>query len=245
MFEMPELTTISSSKENGRKRSCLSCGIHTNGRSRRYCSKECRQQMVWVLSLSTGLLRVFNARYAAFSFDSGHVVLDVLPVWCNEISRFTQMRTNGKRPADDLKKLILQSGGEWYGMVQSRISRSHASLYLLKKNHDSTITPDSIKPDRRVRPRFSRREKEYMKLLELTAEELLSEGHTGRIKSSYRKLAKVYHPDVGGDAKKFREIDEAHRQILMWAECPQFTMRKALSECWSYDGATNRWSPPL
>ncbi len=201
--------------------------------------------MNWVLSLSTGLLRVFNARYAAFSFNSGAVVLDVLPVWSNEISRFTYKRTNGKRPADDLKTLILRSGGEWYGMIHSRSSKSFASLSLLKKNHDSTITPDSIKPDRRVRPRLSKREKEYMKLLRLTAEELLSEGHAAKIKSSYWKLAKLYHPDVGGDAKKFREINEAQHQMLLWAECPQFTSRKALTDCWSYDGATNRWSPPL
>lgn len=215
------------------------------GRGRRYCSKECRQQMAWVLSLSTGLLRVFNARYAAFSFDSGHVMLDVLPVWSNEISRFTYQRTHGKRPADDLKKLILQSGGEWYGLIHSRNSKSYASLCILKKNHDSTITPDSIKPDRRVRPRLSKREKEHQKLLKLTTNELLSKGHAARIKSSYRKLAKLYHPDVGGDAKKFREINEAQRQMLIWAECPQFTLRRALSDCWSYDGSTNRWSPPL
>jgi hypothetical protein len=224
---------------------CLSCGTHEMGRGRRYCSKECRQQMAWVLSLSTGLLRVFNARYAAFSFTSGQVVLDVLPVWSSEISRFTHQRTKGKRPADDLKKLVLKSGGEWYGMIHSRKSKSYASLCILKKNHDCTITPDSIKPNRRVQPRLSKREKEYMKLLKLTASELLSEGHAARIKSSYRKLAKLYHPDVGGDAKKFREINDAQRQMLIWAECPQFTLRRNLSECWSYDGATNRWSPPL
>jgi hypothetical protein len=242
---MSDLSAISKSRRNGRKRRCLSCGTQDMGPGRRYCSKDCRRQMAWVLSLSTGLLKVFNARYAAFSFDSGAVVLDVLPVWSKEISRFTYQRTNGKRPAEDLKTLILRSGGEWYGMIRSRSSRSFASLSLLRKNHDSTVTPDSIKPDRRVRPRLSKREKEYMKLLELTAEELLSEGHAAKIKSSYRKLAKIYHPDLGGDAKKFREINEAQHQMLLWARCPQFTMRKALADCWSYDGATNRWSPPL
>jgi hypothetical protein len=242
---MSKLAAISSLKKNGSRRRCLSCGTQEMGPGRRYCSKECRQQMVWVLSLSTGLLRVFNARYAAFSFDSGLIVLDVLPVWSKEISRFTSKRTNGKRPADDLKSLVLRSGGEWYGLIHSRNSKSYASLCILKKNHDSTITPESIKPNRRVRPRLSKREREYMKLLQLTAEELLSEGHAARIKSSYRKLAKLYHPDVGGDAKKFREINEAQQRMLIWAQCPQFTLRKALPDCWSYDGATNRWSPPL
>jgi len=30
------------------------------------------------------------------------------------------------------------------------------------------------------------------------------------IKSAYRKLAKKYHPDLGGDPEKFKEINEAH-----------------------------------
>lgn len=30
------------------------------------------------------------------------------------------------------------------------------------------------------------------------------------IKSAYRKLAKQYHPDLGGDPEKFKEINEAH-----------------------------------
>jgi hypothetical protein len=242
---MSELKVILPSSNNCNQRRCLSCGTHEMRQRRRYCSKACRQQMVWVLSLSTGLLKVFNARYAAFSFDSGHVVLDVLPVWANGISRFTYRRTNGKRPAEDLKNLILQSGVEWHDMIHSRASRSYASLCLLRKNQDGTIPPDSILPDRRVRPRLSRREKGYMSSLEMKAEELLSDGHIAKIKSAYRKLAKRYHPDMGGDARKFRELDEAHRQMLLWAKSPQFTTRKALADCWSYDGYTNRWSPPL
>lgn len=230
---------------NGSKRRCLSCGASGLSAGRRYCSKDCRRQMVWVLSLSTGLLRAFNARYAAFSFDKGHVMLDVLPVWSKEISRFLYRRTLGKRPAEDLKNMILRSGGEWYEMIQSRTSRSYASLCLLNKNHDCTVDPGSVKPDRRVRPRLSRKERLYIRLLELKAEELLLDGHIARIKGSYRKLAKLYHPDMGGDAQKFRQINEAHEQMLLWAKSPQFTMKKSLVDCWSYDGSTNRWSPPL
>jgi hypothetical protein len=201
--------------------------------------------MAWVLALSTGLLRAFNARYAAFSFDGTHVMLDVLPVWSKEISRFIYRRTLGKRPAEDLKNLILRSGGEWYEMIRCRTSRSYASLCILKKNHDGTVEPGAVMPDRRVRPRLSRRERAYIKLLELKAEELLLDGQIARIKGSYRKLAKLYHPDVGGDAQRFRQINEAHEQMLLWAKSPQFTLKKALVDCWSYDGSTNRWSPPL
>lgn len=229
----------------GTKRKCLSCGSFRIGTGRRYCCKECREQMFWVLSLSKGLLKAFNARYAAFSFDSDYVVLDILPVWSQEISRFLSRRTTGKKPAEDLKALVLQSGGEWYRMVNNRTSRSYASLFILKRNHNKAIAPDSITPDERRRPRLSKAERESIKLLEIKVEELFSDGHITRIKSAYKKLAKVYHPDVGGDAEKFKKINAAHQQMLVWAENPQFTSRKALMDCWSYDGATNRWSPPL
>ena len=69
-------------------RNCLACGADGIKAGRRYCTNECREQILWVLSLSKGLLRVFNAKYAAFSFSESHVVLDVLPIWSQEISRF-------------------------------------------------------------------------------------------------------------------------------------------------------------
>ena len=84
-----------------------------------------------------------------------------------------------------------------------------------------------------------------MKLLQLKLEELIYEGKVVKIKSAYKKLAKVYHPDVGGDTEIFKKLNEAHQQMLLWADNPQFTTRKALENCWSYDSYTNRWSPPL
>jgi len=201
--------------------------------------------MLWVLSLSKGLLVAFNARYAAFSFDQDFVVLDVLPVWSQEISRFLYKRPGGKKPAEDLKHLILESGSEWYRLVHNRTSRSYASLVLLKKNHKKDLNPKSIRPDNKLKPRLSRYERECLKLLQLQIEELFSDGHATRIRSAYKRLAKVYHPDMGGDAEKFKKLNAAHQQMLLWAEKPHFTLRKALLDCWSYEGATNKWSPPL
>jgi len=243
--EMPDGHIIRSRDHNKRTRQCLACGTHDIKPGRRYCSKDCRQQVLWVLSLSKGLLRVFNTRYAAFSFNRSHVILDILPIWSKDISRFISKRSSGKKPAEDLKKLILQSGKEWYHMISNNSSKSYASLCLLKKNHTDRIPPESIKPDRKIRPRFSKCERESMNLLQLKMEELISEGHVSKIKSAYKKLAKIYHPDVGGDAEKFKKLNEAHHQMLMWADKPQFTSRKALNGCWSYDGLTNRWAPPL
>lgn len=201
--------------------------------------------MDWVLSLSKGLLKTFNARYAAFSFNTGFVILDVLPIWSRSISRFSKRRTSGKKPAQDFKDLVLRSADEWYQIINNKNSRSYASLHLLQKTNNKGIAPDSIKPHQKKRPRFSKCERESMKLLRLQLEELISEGHVGKIKSCYKRLAKVHHPDVGGDAEKFNRINEAHQQMLQWAKNPQFTTRRALIDCWSYDSSTNKWAPPL
>lgn len=242
---MSKDNSIQSQTRPSKGAKCLACGVdHLKG-GRRYCSKECRQQMLWVLSLSKGLLRIFNARYAAVSFNESNVILDVLPVWSKGISRFIYKRNSGKKPAEDLKHLILKSGEEWYHVIDNKNSRSYASLSLLSKNHNKEITPNSIKPNERLRPRFSKTERESMKFLQLKMEELIFEGQISKIKSAYKKLAKIYHPDVGGDEEKFKKLNEAHQQMLLWAENPQFTHRKALSDCWSYDGLTSRWAPPL
>jgi len=230
-----------------RKRSvkCLACGTTKIKSGRRYCSKECRQQIMWVLSLSKGLLRTFNARYAAFSFTEEHVILDVLPVWTKGISRFIYRRTTGRKPAEDLKHLILASGEQWYELVGNKNSKSYASLMLLMKNHNEEIDPTTVMPNKKTSLRLSQKHKSYLKILDLSKEDLTAEDPHNKIRSAYKKMAKIYHPDKGGDAEKFKILNEAHQQMLVWVENPQYTCRRALQGCWSYDGSTNRWSPPL
>ena len=224
---------------------CLSCGSVLKKPRRRYCSNECHQKINWVLSLSKGLLKAFSARYAAFSFTEGHVMLDVLPAWSKVISRFMCKRTSGNKPAEDLKNLILQSGREWYEMVDNNKSKSYASLTLLDKSINEEIDPSDIKPNRKTQPRLSSEETACLKILSLKREELCTEGRSVKINSAYRKMAKIHHPDMGGDGEKFKQLNEAHKQMLLWAENPLYISRKALQNCWSYDAYTNRWSPPL
>jgi hypothetical protein len=224
---------------------CLSCGSVLEKPRRRYCSNECRQKINWVLSLSKGLLKAFSTRYAAFSFTDGHVMLDVLPAWSKVISRFMCKRTAGNKPAEDLKNLILQSGKEWHQIVENNKSKSYASLTLLDKSIDKEIDPSDIKPNRKTQPRLSSQETACLKILSLKREELCSEGRAVKINSAYRKMAKIHHPDMGGDGEKFKQLNEAHKQMLLWAENPLYISRKALQNCWSYDANTNRWSPPL
>ena len=229
----------------GQRGICMSCGGRLPKKGRRYCSKHCRQHMDWVLSLSKGLLRTVNARYAAFSFTPSHVILDVLPVWSNDISRFIRRRAPARKPAEDLKRLVVRWGREWHNLVDNRTSRSSASLHLLTRNHRKELDPEAIKPRTKSRLRFSKAEREYMRRLKLTREDLLCDGPVYKVKVAYKRMAKRHHPDLGGDAEKFKQLHEAHIQMLDWAHNPQYTVRKALRDCWSYDGFSNRWSPPL
>ncbi|MDZ7698633.1 MAG: DnaJ domain-containing protein [Deltaproteobacteria bacterium] len=224
---------------------CLACGTTRMKSGRRYCSKECRRHINWVLSLSKGLLKALNARYAAFSFTSEEVVLDVFPVWSNKISRFSLRRRADNKPADDLKNLVLQYGTQWHQMVNSNRSKSYASLHLVTQNHRQDVHPNVIKPDSQSRPRLSKVETGSLKILRLHRSDLADEGRRRKIRTAYKKMAKIHHPDVGGDEEKFKKLKEAHEQMILWAENPQYTSRKALEDCWSYDGATSRWAPPL
>ena len=116
-------------------------------------------------------------------------------------------------------------------MVSNRTSRSFASLTLLEKNKENKIDPESIKPSHRMRPRLTKECQEYLRILELNREDLSCDGHMGKIKSAYKKMAKLHHPDMGGDAEQFKKLNEAHEKMLLWAEDPQFTSRKALPAC--------------
>jgi hypothetical protein len=160
---MSELIVLKQDSPGIKKRTCIACGRTDIDGRRRYCSQECRRQMMWVLSLSNGLLSIFNTRYASFSFSRVQVVLDILPAWSKEISRFTRRRTPGRKPADDLKRLILDSGSEYYNIIADKKSRSYASQSLLKKNRNSRIPVSSVKPDSKKRPRFSKAERESIK----------------------------------------------------------------------------------
>jgi hypothetical protein len=228
-----------------RGKKCLACGKPNIDARRRYCSPECRDYILWVLSLSKGLLRAVNARYAAFSFTDDRVILDVFPTWSKQVSRFVTTRMEGNKPAEDLKNLVLRFGEEWHNIVNHNGSRSYASLCLVNRNHTRDIGPSGIRPARNAQPRLSRDETKCLELLRLERAELSDQGCAAKIKSAYKRMAKVHHPDVGGDEETFKRLKDAHEQMLLWAENPHYTSRKALPGCWSYDGATSRWSPPL
>jgi hypothetical protein len=226
-------------------RRCLACGSEDVKPGRRYCSRECRQRLQWTLSLSKGLLQTLNARYAAFSFTDHAVALDIMPTWSNMISRFIYERKSGHTPAHALKQLILEAGKEWYKMRSKRNSRSFSSQSILQENAASGVNPDSIKPTPKRIPKLSADQKRALRHLNIPMDALVFGDYAREIKRAFWGMAKIHHPDRGGDGEMFKEIKRAHESMLEWVESPRFQSNAALPGCWSYNGYRNRWSPPL
>jgi len=153
-----------SSKSGKKVKRCLACGNEDLKPGRRYCSRYCRQKLMWSLSLSKGLLQTLNARYAAFSFNDAYVALDILPAWSNNISRFVCERKSGNPPAHALKELILETGKQWYQKRDRRFSRSFASQSILEEKVENSINPESIKPNANRIPRLSIDQKKGLRI---------------------------------------------------------------------------------
>jgi hypothetical protein len=230
--------------EKGTRR-CVACGAEDIGPRRRYCSTHCRQKLLWTLSLCKGLLQTLSTRYAAFSFTEDFVVLDVMPNWSSKISRFVYKRKSDNPPAHALKELILEAGNDWHDKRNRQISRSFASQLILEEKIENNCNPDSIKPNTNMVPRLSADHRKSLKQLNINTKSLMLGDNVKKIKKAYREMAKIYHPDKGGDGERFRQINEAHELMLQWVEDPKFQSNEGLPGCWSYNGYTNKWSPPL
>ncbi|MBN1663268.1 MAG: J domain-containing protein [Deltaproteobacteria bacterium] len=81
--------------------------------------------------------------------------------------------------------------------------------------------------------------------LNLSKEDLYSAELSKIVKNAYRRQAKIYHPDLGGDAAAFRKINQAYEDLTKWAESPSFSRRKGFPDKWFYDGSANKWMQPV
>ena len=224
---------------------CLACGDNPipKGR-RRYCSEKCKKRLDFALYITTGLVQALRARYAAFSYTEDTLLLDVLPVGSNVLSRFVWKRNNHKKVADDLLAMIEQAGRRWYQMEEETGSRWWASQHLLDRASRTDIAPSTVVPVSKKTPCLNHKERNALKRLDLTKEQILCKDGMRYLKSAYRKKAKRYHPDKGDTSKKFIQINEAHAELLNWAQCPRFYSRTALPNSWCYDASKKRWVPP-
>lgn len=55
---------------------------------------------------------------------------------------------------------------------------------------------------------------------------LTNSATTQEVKSSWRSLASIHHPDKGGDAEKFNELRQAYNEALKLAEANDIAKSK-------------------
>ncbi|MBW1698844.1 MAG: DnaJ domain-containing protein [Deltaproteobacteria bacterium] len=229
-------------RSSGRnKNRCLSCGTSVNMGKRRYCSIECRQYLRHQLNVRTGLLKALNTRYATFYFNDSLIFMDVLPFDAIEIFSFIFPRSQNGKPVEDFKRMADHLGNAWWAEVRRTRRRYLASRHLLEQASRNHARLESIKPFEIKKPAHIGNSIIHLKLdrAQLEDPQLL---HI--IKQAYRRQAKKYHPDQGGDAAAFRRIHEAYQQLLVWAESPTFVKRRGFPDKWFYDGIRNRWIQP-
>jgi len=65
----------------------------------------------------------------------------------------------------------------------------------------------------------------------------VADAHTGfwdaskeNIKSAYRNLCKIHHPDKGGNEEKFKEISEAYSRIVKSGPSSSFPCQMGASD---------------
>ena len=231
--------------EGKRKKYCLACGENElPKRRRRYCTDKCKRRLDFALYIATGLVQALRARYAAFSYTEDSLILDILPIGSSVISRFMWRRSKQKKVADDLLEMIEQVGREWYEREEEGSSRWWASQELLGRTSRRDIPMSAVVPVSKKTPRLNHKEKNAIRVLELNRDLIQAADAVQRVKSAYRRKAKLHHPDKGDTSNRFIEINEAHAELLRWAESPVFRSRTALVNSWCYDSSKRRWVPP-
>ncbi|MFC1815508.1 J domain-containing protein [Thermodesulfobacteriota bacterium] len=233
---------ISTAYGNGKKKKCLSCGAALDNKKKRYCSKACKDLLIFALRWLKNLLLALHTKYATFSFSEYLLIINVRPHRSNDVFSYFYKRTPGKAPAEDLKKMCIELSREWYNKNKQTNCRVLASIHILNKGQKGVISKDLIKP--MVKKSKSNIKKQLISL-KLSVEDIDDEGSKEKIKAAYRKEALKTHPDVGGDEEKFKSISEAYQELISWLKNPHFIIRRGVPGKWSYDGRNFKWRTPL
>jgi hypothetical protein len=223
------------------KHKCLSCGVPLRSGHQRYCTPRCRQQLKQYLNRRTGLLVALNTRYATFYFTDLIIVLDILPYGANQIFSFMLARTPGNKPVADFCDMFQALGSLWWSEKNRTHKRYIASLQVLGKARRVGSELSRVMPKQVMLPAVRKKD---MKMLRLEIADLGMNGLKSKIKTAYRCQAKKHHPDLGGNAAKFRNLQEAYEKMIQWAKNPSFFCLKGFPDKWHYEGSTNRWIQP-
>jgi hypothetical protein len=230
----------STAKDNKQNR-CLSCGTTKNMKARRYCSIKCRQNLRQKLNTRSGLLQALNTRYATFYFSDTMVFMDVVPHGIKEIFRYTSCRMAENNPAEDFSKMANMLGKVWWEEEKRTTKKYLASRRVLElaTKYPAII---SLRPKVINVPNIKINTLNYLGIdkVDLNSAELRK-----IIKNSYRKQAKIHHPDLGGHAPTFRKLHAAYQELLHWAENPTFIHRRGFADKWFYDGEYKKWVQPI
>ncbi|MBU2490489.1 MAG: J domain-containing protein, partial [Proteobacteria bacterium] len=194
-------------------RACQACGKGMENLRRKYCSKECREKLLAKLDVATNLLRAINTRYATFSFNDSSLVLNVVVWGSREVFCFFWDRSTGARPANDLGRLTEALGREWWKVRNQNKSRYQASWHVLGLARTSASSHRHLRPVSIYSPRVAPK---HLTVLKLSEEDLVSPDAGAAIKTAYRRQVNIHHPDHGGQAAKFRKVQEAHKELMAW-----------------------------
>jgi hypothetical protein len=231
--------TISSAKKQNR---CLSCGTTKDMKNHRYCSIKCRQKLRQKLNLRSGFLQALNVRYATFYFSDTMIIMDVILHGVREIFQFTHSRVSGHKPGDDFSKMTDSLGNAWWA-EEKRTNRKYlASRHVLGLATRQAVSLLSMRPRLVTIPTIG--EKSLARLA-IDKSQLASAELRKIIKNAYRQQAKIHHPDAGGSAVTFRQIHDAYKELLHWAENPKFIRRRGFPDKWFYDGDNKKWVQPM
>jgi hypothetical protein len=220
---------------------CLSCGVNLNLNRHRYCSSACRQQLREYLNRRTGLLVALNTRYATFYFNDFIIVTDILPYGTTQIFSFRIDRTPGNKPVSDFCDMFQVLGNIWWSVKKKTHKRYMATLQVLDMAKKVNYQLNRIVPQCVIMPAVRKKD---LSILSLDKTELLSVSLEGKIKNAYRRQAKIHHPDLGGDASKFRNLQNAYEKMIHWSKNPTFLRIRGFPDKWLYEGSTNRWIQP-
>lgn len=239
---MPQTTQKFMPSRNAKSlRICLACGSALPPRKRRYCSMDCRQQLLISLNRRTGLLRALSTRYATFYFTEFVIVMDILPYDMEQIYSYMLPRSPGKKPVEDFCELSNILGTVWWNEKNRTKKRYLASQHLLERAAKPCVSKETVIPATLTVPTVRA---SSLITLELSPGELTLANLEARLKQAYRRQAKKHHPDIGGSAKAFVKIQEAYEKLLYWAKHPTFSSRSGFPDKWLYQGATAHWTQP-
>lgn len=233
---------IHSSHGSRKSRKCLSCGEALPHGKKRYCSKTCKDLLIFSLRWLKNLLIPLHTNYGTFSFSEYLLIINILPFRSHEVFSFFYKRTPGRTPAEDLKAMCIDLSREWYHKNKQSRCRLLTAIHILNKGQKGTVSDDMVRPVTKICKSTIQKQ---LKTLKLSIDDIRSAGSKEKLKTAYRKEALQTHPDVGGDGEQFKIVAEAYQELIEWLKHPHLIMSRGVPGKWSYDGSSFKWRAPL